>query len=187
MAKAVARFNMHRGSPFVKQGELTKSVLELDDPGLVVRLYEEPQQTQANEAEDQKVELLLMTNRFAATVNQADDDKTHLQVIGQWFEVRMTEQPPLDSIVAGLVFKHIQEHGAALKAKKDPMNGQLDRMFKPISGALLQIAQSQPANVVPMSGVVPSQGGQQPPIAGTAGSGNQVPPGLGPQAEMGGV
>jgi len=163
LAKAVNRFRMFRDDPFINQGELRKSVLELDDPRLIKRLFVEPQEAQQGETENQHVELLLMENRFAAKVDQRDDDKTHLKVIEQWFPVRMQEEqtgekPPLNAISAGLVFQHIQEHGEALRRKKDPMLRQIDQAMKPISGALLQMSQAQ-ANVIPIS---QAQGAQQP-------------------------
>lgn len=155
-AKAWARYDKLKGNPYIKQDELTKSVLEVDESGLVNRLYQEPQDAQMAETEEQNMELLLMSGRFGAKVDPADDDKAHLQAIEQWFPVRMQEQPPLDPITAKLVFQHIQEHGNALHAKKDPMVRAIDHRMRPISGALLAI--SQP-NVVPM---------QQPPQEATA-------------------
>ena len=150
MAKAQARFAAFKGDPFINQGELRKTVLENDDAGLVKRLYVEPKDTELREVEDQHVELLLMNNRFAAHVDETDNDTAHLQTIAQWFPVRMQEQPPLDPIAAGLVFQHIQEHGQAMYAKKDPMAKQLDQVFKPISAVLQQIAAQAQQNVVPM-------------------------------------
>ena len=151
-AKALERFQTLRNDPFIKQGELRKDLLAADEAGSIKRLYQEPQDVQLGEVEEQHMELLLMNNRFAAKVDETDDDATHLQAIAQWFPVRMQEQPPLDPIAAGLVFQHIQEHGQAIYAKKDPRAKQLDQLLKPISAILQQIAAQHQENVVPMQG-----------------------------------
>src|SRR5205814_1756376 len=43
MQKATMRMQLLQGNPFVNQGELVKSVLALDEPKLIQKLYEEPQ------------------------------------------------------------------------------------------------------------------------------------------------
>jgi len=149
-AKAQARFGALQNNPYVKQGELVKDLLSADESGTVKRLYQEPEQANASEREEQNIELVLMTNRFAASVDPTDDDPVHLDVIYEWFPVRMQEQPPLDPITARLVFEHVQGHGEGMRTKKHPMLRAYDQKMKPISAALMQIAQPPQPNVVPM-------------------------------------
>jgi hypothetical protein len=169
--KAQGVFQQLQGNAFIDQGELTKYLLEKVDPRLVKTLYQDPHIKQQDETEQQAVELLLMSNKYAANVHPADDDKTHLQFIGQWFPVRMQEQPALGSIEAGLIFQHIQSHGQALQQKKDPQFAQISQQFKPISSALMQISQSQPqpGNVIPGPGSQPQLSSGPQPASAAAG------------------
>lgn len=150
-AKAMERFKLLQNNPYIRQDQLTKDLLASDEPGKIKALFQEPQHAQASEMEEQNMELLLMDKRFAAIVDPADDDKAHLQAIAQWFPTRVQEGP-LDPITAKLVFEHIQGHGQQLAQKKDPMLKQIDMAMKPISAALIQIAQPPQSNVLPGPG-----------------------------------
>ncbi len=53
LQKAVARKQLLGQSAFINQAELDKSILELDDPKLVQRLFQDPQEKQRDEYEDE--------------------------------------------------------------------------------------------------------------------------------------
>ena len=46
LQKAMGRLQMFRGSPYWRQDELEKSVMELDDPRMIKRAFTDPGQTQ---------------------------------------------------------------------------------------------------------------------------------------------
>lgn len=171
MQKAAARKQMFTGDPSVEQGELTKTCLELDDPGLVKRLYVDPKLKQQDEAEQQSVEILLMLGNFGAPVHPGDDDKVHLQTVGQFGQKRMEEGQPVTAIQAQLLFQHITGHLQALQTKKDKAFGQFQKMMRPMLEVLQQMAQQPPQNVIAGPGAMPAgqpeqtqpQGAEKPP------------------------
>ena len=49
MTKCIARYQLYKGDPYIKQGDLRKICLELDEPGLVARLYQDPEEQQQDQ------------------------------------------------------------------------------------------------------------------------------------------
>ena len=104
--KAVARLQMFNADPYTNQGELRKSVLEADDPGLVKRLYQDPGVGMAVQAEEQAMEIGIMRIGFPAVVSPADDHATHIRTMLLYVQQQnQTGQPP-----APLEMQRIQEH-----------------------------------------------------------------------------
>lgn len=154
LQKAGNRMQMLQGNPYIEQGELVKSVLELDEPALIKRLYRDPGVQAQRENVKQSMETLLMLNNFGAPVDDTDDDKVHLDGIEQFGTVRMHEQKPISAIQAQLFTAHITSHLQALQKKKDKAFPQYRQKLMPFLQILGQIAQSAPQNVVDM----PQQG-----------------------------
>lgn len=81
MQRAQQRYQMLRNNEYVKQGELTKSLIEEDEPRLVRRLYQDPQMRVADQQEDQAMELAILEKGWPARVLPADDDALHIQIV----------------------------------------------------------------------------------------------------------
>lgn len=135
--KAVQRMQMFKGDPFIKQGELVKSVLEADDSSLVKRLYTSPQNEAATEAEDQATEIAILRIGFPAAVEASDDDVVHIQTCLQYLHQRGQLGVPVDPVEQQRVIEHINEHIQQL-SKKDP------KMARQIVKQLQQAAEPQP-------------------------------------------
>jgi hypothetical protein len=168
LQKAMARFQTFNQDPYIDQGELRKSVLELDDPSLIKRLYRDPGESAKEQAEQQAVECVLMLFGWPAQVNMADDDKAHLTTLVQFGEDKIQRQmmtPELATLVKGHGSAHIQQ----LHVKKDPQVHQIEAQLRPLAQILDQIAQAQP-NVIQMQ----AQGAQNdvpvPPVQTATGS-----------------
>jgi hypothetical protein len=54
LGKAVQRKELFMNSPWINQVELDKSILELDDPALIPRLVQDPNQKDKDESEDEQ-------------------------------------------------------------------------------------------------------------------------------------
>jgi hypothetical protein len=158
--KAYQRFQSLGNNPYVDQGELTKSLIELDDPGLVKRLWRDPKIAQGDQTKLQSLETLLMLNNFGATVEPSDDDKIHLSALAQFGQQRMQERLPITPLQAQLFKLHIQGDGkqtvghlGQMQQKKDKQVQQYAKMLQPflqILDQLIQSGQQQAGNVVPM-------------------------------------
>lgn len=122
--KAVSRYQMFANNPFVDQGELVKSVLEVDDPAIVRRLHKDPGM-QANEArEDQAMELAVIHIGLPAMVGPGDDHQAHLQAILAYITQNLQSgqvQPGPNEMQ--LLQRHVMEHIQALQ-QADPKAAQ---------------------------------------------------------------
>ncbi len=160
LQKAISRKQMFQGDPYIEQGELDKSILEIDDPRLITRLYKDPGDKLKDQMEEQAQEIVIMEKGFPAQVQQADDDKAHLQCLSGYVEQEMQQQRPIDPLTAQLFIQHGMQHDQALAQKKDPAIGQVRQQMAPVVQFLQGIAQQgqQPSNVVPGPGAPASPG-----------------------------
>lgn len=153
-AKSIARLQLFTGSPFVNQAELTKTVLESDDAGLVKRLYVDPGQTAADQVEQQGQEIAVMMLGIPASVSPSDDHKVHLGVLLE-FALRMARMSGQSSPEAFQMFlPHASEHLKAL-AQTEPQEA---RAFGAAFGQIAHVAgNGQPpgGNGQPPAGALP--------------------------------
>jgi hypothetical protein len=150
-AKAWNRYDKLRGSPYVNQGELVKDVLSADEAGATQRLYVEPQDTQADETEEQAYEIAIMEIGFPAKVDEGDDDKAHLLCLGQYIERQLKLGKIPTPEFARLALQHGGAHDQALEQKKDPALKQIRAQAGPILQVLEAIIrQSEQANIIQM-------------------------------------
>lgn len=156
--KSVARKQMLGNSPYIDQGELDKTILELDDPKLVKRLWRDPGQASRNQMERQAEEVSIMLLGFPAEVEPSDDDVAHIQSWSGFIDRRMHAQEPITPEFAKLMIQHEQGHEQQMGQKRDKRLPQIKQAAMPYLQLLSQIAQSeqQPPNVIQ------GPGGQQP-------------------------
>ena len=173
MQKAVARLQLLGNSPYWKRNELEKNLVEIDDPRLIKRAYQDPGIEQQNQMEQQAQEISIMLLGFPAQVQPADDDKAHLQSLQGYVDAELQQGKPLDPKFARLALGHIQGHMQALNQKRDPALNQVRQQIAPLIDYLQKMAmmdqQQQPGNVIPGpgAGTAPPQP-QQPPEPPTA-------------------
>ncbi len=113
MSRAVARFQMHKGNPNVNQEELTRSVLEADDPRLVKKLFVSNGSKAANEAEDEAIEIGILLEGFPAAVNPGEDHVTRLKILfGKLHQLSLMPMPSTREEMARVMMgaKRMQEH-----------------------------------------------------------------------------
>jgi hypothetical protein len=153
MNKAVARFQLFRGDPFVNQGELRKTMLEADDAGLVKRLFADPGYSAATQAEDQAQEISILRMGFPAVVSDADDHAVHIQTILAYVAHQSEIQQPPKPSELQFIQQHALEHVEALR-KIDPKQAKQAQDALATLGAMLQQptnpnAQTNPQTVPP--------------------------------------
>jgi len=137
--KAVNRFALFNGNPFINQGELVRTILEADDAGLVRRLYQDANQFAANEAEEQATEIAVMKIGYPAAVQPNDNHAVHLQVLVSYLQsmVQGVQQATQHEVPA--LVQHITAHLDFLK-KQDPQaaeqfEGQIEALLQALTGA----------------------------------------------------
>lgn len=137
-AKAVQRMTLFVKNPFVNQGELTKSVLELDEPGLVQKLFMEPGTKQTTQAERQMIEIPALEDGLFLNPKPDDDDAIHVQILLQYMARSAQEQKPLSQVGAQTMQQHLQAHMGRLQ-QSDPkaaraIGMQVKQMFAGAAG-----------------------------------------------------
>src|SRR4029077_16027965 len=157
LQKAIARLQMFRGSPYWRQDELEKSVMELDDPRMIKRAFTDPGQELKKQMEVQAQEISIMLLGFPAAVQPSDDDKAHIQSMEGFVQRDVqTQEGRITPEVARLILQHGGEHDQALAQKGDPNLNQIRQSMQPMLEFLGQIDISQRCR----STVVPGPGGQ---------------------------
>lgn len=129
MQRSIARFQMHKGNPNVNQEELTKSVLEDDDPRLVKRMFLSTGNKAANESEDEAIEITsLLLEGYPAQVNPGEDHVTRLRILfGKLQQLSMMPMPATpeeaarQQIGAQRMKEHVMQHLQALKQENPAM------------------------------------------------------------------
>lgn len=113
--KAFQRYQLLQGNPFIDLGELTKSVIEVDDATLVRRLYRDPGHKAADQAEDQAHELAILRLGFPAVVRRSDDHPMHIQTILQYMRERAKTGAEMEPLEIQSVEGHLAQHVEALR------------------------------------------------------------------------
>src|SRR5436305_1303970 len=169
LQKAVARMQMFGGNAFIRQPELVKSVLEVDDPRLIKRLYQDPGQQLKDQMEVQAQEISIMLLGFPAEVHQSDDDVAHLQSIQGFVDRRLQANEEITPEFARLLVQHGGAHDQALMQKKDKRIGQIRQQMAPLVQYLSSVGQrDMPQNIVPGPGATAPGAGTPPGASGAA-------------------
>jgi hypothetical protein len=188
MRRAVARLQMFRGSPYVNQGELERSALELDEPGIVGRLYNDPEEVKREESEKQMIEIPPLDMGMPIKVEAQDDDEAHLMVLFQYISRNIQiGKRPADPAGPMMLGQHALAHIQQLTQKNPAAGRKAQAQWQMLQRAVQQGGQGQggapgPSLPPPPSGPPPPMGpspnGGQPPEEG----GGQ-PPGIEPMGQ----
>lgn len=112
--KAFQRYELMLNNPFVDQGELTKSVLEVDDATLVRRLYKDPGIQDQEQSEDQAHEIAILKLGFPAVVHPADNHEVHINTILSYMKERTQTGAQIEPLEAQALEAHLAQHVDAL-------------------------------------------------------------------------
>ena len=87
--KAVQRKQLFVNSPWINQVELDKSILELEDPSLVPRLVQDPNEKESNEVTDEKKIIPALLIGEQIPVQEGQDYRVRIGVLMQFLEKSM--------------------------------------------------------------------------------------------------
>lgn len=155
MNKAVARFQMFKGDPFIQQAELRKSMLEADDAGLVKRLFTDPGLTAATQAEDQAQEISVLRLGFPAVVTAADDHAVHLQTLMAYIAHQAQLKTPPHGTEMQALQQHAMQHIEALRQADPKQARQAEEAWAMLPQLLAQQAQQQQQTPTPPTNETP--------------------------------
>ena len=86
LTKAVQRKELFMNSPWINQVELDKSIIELDDPSLIPRLVQDPNQKEVDEGEDEQRTLPALLIGQIIPVKAGQNYQTRIGVIMTFLE-----------------------------------------------------------------------------------------------------
>lgn len=145
--KRAGYYQTLQNNPYIDQAELTKWLLEAEDPRLVKRLFVDPQVQTKDQEEQQVLEVGMMVLGYTPQVHPSDDDKIHLAIMDQFAQDRIMRGQMTPELAKALQ-DHGVEHMGQLQQKKDPMLKQIESKLKPTAEILAQFAaQLQAPNV----------------------------------------
>lgn len=119
LKKAVARKQLLGQSPFIDQGELDKSLLELDEPGLVRRLFRDPGTKQQDQVTRIMMVIPALEDGLAVAPLPDDDDAIHASFLLEYIGRSGQTGKPLDQLASGAMRGRLQQHMLRLQ-EKDP-------------------------------------------------------------------
>jgi hypothetical protein len=145
LQSAIRRKMMFAGSPFIRQDELDKMCLELDEAGLVERLYQDPGIEQQQQASEQMKEIPALVDGLPVGVNEADDPFVHATVILQYLTngAQQGKQlpPPAQQAITAHLNAHVQKGRAINPQQMNKMLADFQRINDQINEQQAAIAQ----------------------------------------------
>lgn len=144
MAKTVARFQMWKGDSRINQDELTKSVLEMDDPQLVKRLFAPSgEQSQRDYEEEGKIIPALMLG-MPMQVLPEDDQAARIKCLLDFLQLTHMTGQSVNQIAMKGIMNRMNGHLQQLQ-QKDP------KQAHQIGQAVHQALLAHPPQVVPLN------------------------------------
>ena len=131
-SKALNRYNILRGNEYTDQGQLTKDLMENDEVGLSKRLYVDPNQVAAEEAEDEAIEIgALLMQGHPAIVKPSDNDAVRIMVLAtKIISMAQNQEQPTNPQALVMLQQHMEEHFLNLAQKDSQVAAELREQVK---------------------------------------------------------
>jgi hypothetical protein len=149
LQQAMTRKQLFVGSPYVNQGELDRSILELDDPSLVKRMWMEPGIRQMQEQLEEANNISIMEAGFPVPVRGGEEYPTRIGVLIQYVRQKMADGIPIEERTSALIVQRLNELLNAYSQEDASAAGQLRKQIAEAAGGLLQGRQDAEAQNVP--------------------------------------
>ena len=133
LQNAIRRKMMFQGSPFVKQNELDKMCLELDEAGLVERMYQDPGVEEQNQTSAQMMEIPALLEGMPVATDESDDPFLHAGVILQFLTNGATQGRQLSPEAQKSMIAHLNAHVEKARAVNPQQINKMLTQFRQIS------------------------------------------------------
>lgn len=162
LQKALMRKTLFVNSPHVDQVELDKSIMEIDEPGLVERLIRDLPLKQADQMERQANELTTLQLGFPLGIKPDDDDAVHITTIAGFYQLQAMLKKPLDQLFKMRADQHLQQHFLRLHQANPQMAKQVQMGLAQMEQASAQQEQQLQQQQVPEEQISNEQVTQNP-------------------------
>lgn len=146
LKKAIARKQLLGQSPFINQGELDKSLLELDEPGLVARLFRDPGIAQQDQVSRIMRDIPALEDGLFVEPRPDDDDAIQASFLMEYMARNAQQGKPTSPIAIKAMQQRIMAHMERLQATNPKAANELKAKGVQIAKAL-QPQQGQPQEV----------------------------------------
>lgn len=143
LRKAMARKQLLGGAPHINQVELDKSILELDDPGLIQRLIIDPNLPAQEQASRQMIENAALMLGQPIPINEDDNDEVHAHVIMQFKFQMSQQQAPVTPQIIQAIDNHFAAHMQRLDQRDKPGAARVKQAMAQMKAAVEMQAQQQ--------------------------------------------
>jgi len=145
LKKSIARMEMFKDSPYVNQGELTKSVIELDEPGLVQKLYIDPMDTQKNQIARIAAAIPALLQGLPVPASPVDDDAIQVDFLLDYLASQAAKGVQLPPEGEQALMARLQEQMQRLEQSNPKVANQLKAKAAQLQRAVAQHQQQQQA------------------------------------------
>jgi hypothetical protein len=143
LKKAIQRKALLGQSPYINQAELDKTILELDEPGLVARLWVDPKEEELRDAEGQMKEIPTLMQGLPLSAHLEDNHPAHLGVLQQFILNQMKTNAPPNQQGEAMIMQHYQQHLKILESINPKQARQFDKALKQQIAQLRMLQQAQ--------------------------------------------
>ena len=109
LQQAMQRKQLFAGSPFINQAELDRSILELDDPSLVRRMFLDPQMRQQHEGLEEANNIGIMETGFPVPVRGDENFELRVNVLIQYMDNKMASGDPISEQTQQLIIMRLSQ------------------------------------------------------------------------------
>jgi len=158
LQQAMTRKQLFAGSPFINQAELDRSILELDDPSLVRRMFMDANMRQEHEALEEANNITIMETGFPVPVKGNERFEIRIGVLIQYLDNRMSEDMDISEKTQQLIVMRIEQllqafeqvDPKAAKAMREQLAASAQSLSEERGGAIpSEVGSRQEAGVLP--------------------------------------
>jgi hypothetical protein len=155
LQNAIRRKMMFQGSPFVKQNELDKMCLELDEAGLVERMYQDPGIEQETQTSAQMMEIPALLQGMPVSTNEKDDPFLHAGVVLQFLTNAASKGDQVTPEAYKSLIAHLNAHVEKARAVNPQQINKMLAQFRQINDhineqqAAMAVAQGMSPQLTP--------------------------------------
>jgi hypothetical protein len=170
-----------QGSPWIKQNEIDRKIIELMDAQWIDQIYQPPQDAESGQQEEQAIENSVMVDGFLPEVKTDDAHVVHLQMLEGYLMWRPQHGlPQLAPDVMSIFMQHGLNHCMTAKADSHYMKQygvQINQFLAKIQATQKQMMAAQQAAQAQGQAQQQAQGRAQQSMATLRGGSGRVPPG----------
>lgn len=143
LQKSMARFTLLRENPFIDQGELTKSLIELDEPALVERLFRDPKIAQQDAVARIMRDIPALESGLPVPPGVEDNDEVSASVLMDYMGRNALQNKPVSPEGVKAIQARLAAHMQRLQQSDPNTANALKEKGKQIMAAISQQKQQQ--------------------------------------------